>query len=153
MGTEGKAEHRLVVETHFERELREGEQVHHINGNRFDNRLCNLVIVSAQAHSYLHNNKYEWLKSCVICEAYYTPHKTKRKISKVCSSKCKVKLDKVNAAKRKKPIAQLTLDGSPVEEWDSARDIQNDLGFREGNINKCCRGFSKTAYGYTWKYI
>ena len=39
-----------------------------------------------------------------------------------------------------------------IKEWDSARDVQNDLGYFESNINKCCKNKIKTAYGYKWKF-
>lgn len=39
-----------------------------------------------------------------------------------------------------------------IQTFDSARDIQNELGFFESNINKACKGKIHTAYGYIWRY-
>lgn len=45
----GRHEHRAVAEILLGRELRPGEVVHHINGNKRDNRVENLMVFSSQA--------------------------------------------------------------------------------------------------------
>ena len=144
--------HRQVMETHIKRKLLPTEIVHHINGDKKDNRIENLKIMTAQEHNRLHHQKYPRIKACVICGKEYEPSASKRKTGKVCSKECKIELDKIYAAKRKKPISQFTLDDKFVKTWDSAREVQNELGFCESNINKCLKGNIKTAYGYKWKY-
>lgn len=32
------------------------------------------------------------------------------------------------------------------------KDIEKELKFHSTNISTCCRGKSKTAYGYKWRY-
>ena len=148
----GQSEHRLIIEEYFGRKLKEDEHVHHINGDKKDNRLENLVVMSAQAHMYLHKHKHNYYKNCFVCNKLYKPKPTKRERSKTCSSTCSNKLNKANANKRKRKIKQFSVNNELIKEWDSARDIQTSLNIAESNINKCCNGHIKTAYGYVWKY-
>lgn len=60
---------------------------------------------------------------------------------------------KINIAKLKaKPIYQKTLDGDIIKIWDSARQVQRDLNYSQGNISRCCNGEGKQAYGFKWEY-
>lgn len=48
-------EHRIVMENHLGRVLTGDEVVHHLNGNRKDNRIANLQLMSRSEHGALHS--------------------------------------------------------------------------------------------------
>ena len=47
-------EHRLVIEKAINRYLEPYEEVHHINYNKLDNRLENLMVLTRTEHRKLH---------------------------------------------------------------------------------------------------
>ena len=49
------AEHRIVMEKHLGRYLTDNEVVHHLNGNKTDNNIGNLIVLSISDHSKLHS--------------------------------------------------------------------------------------------------
>lgn len=50
-------QHRRIMEEHLGRKLTKDEVVHHINGNKSDNRIENLQVMSRGEHSSLHRKQ------------------------------------------------------------------------------------------------
>lgn len=82
--------HRAVMEAHLGRRLSTSEFVHHINGDKQDNRLENLEVMDPKSHAVHHLQKHPMQKPCVVCGVEFTPHKTKRVRAKTCGAEsCK----------------------------------------------------------------
>ena len=69
----GNYEHREIVEKLIKRNLALGEEVHHINGIKWDNRKINLALMTREQHLKWHL-KLEWMWS----KKYKTPIKWQR---------------------------------------------------------------------------
>lgn len=92
-------EHRIVMENSLNRLLGENEVVHHINGNKKDNRIENLEILDHREHVRIH--VMDRGRKCVdlICpncsiaftRRYKDTHLAKEKTSTFCSHKCSSK--------------------------------------------------------------
>lgn len=167
--------HRLVYEA-FIGEIPQELEIDHINTIRSDNRVENLRVVT---HKENMNNPNTIMKmSGKIGELSHNfglkrSEETKEKIRSFLlsdknprrgnplSETHKKRIGDANRGrpcteeakiKKSKPIIQYDLNGNFIQEWVSATEAAKSLGKDKANICICCKGRTKYAYGYKWKY-
>ena len=79
-------QHRLVMEQHLGRKLKDDEVVHHKNCNRSDNRISNLQVMTYAEHSLHHIPKKNgrWsikFDKCTLCGRTDRPHQARGRCS------------------------------------------------------------------------
>jgi len=52
----------------------------------------------------------------------------------------------------RKPISQFNKQGDFIKDWNSATDIENELGIKQYLISRCCTGKRKTTNKFIWKF-
>lgn len=115
-------EHRIVWEEHYGK-IPEGMQIHHIDGDKTNNNISNLQLVTTIEHKRLHEGcvvkENVWYKPCKVCGEYkpITPEYwyfsrgwINGKICKMCYIRKQVK-EKQNRRKERieRETAQMTI--------------------------------------------
>lgn len=62
------------------------------------------------------------------------------------------KQDRESLIKTKYNVLQYDLNGNLIKKWFNLREIIQNTNYKKSNIQYCCLGKNKTAYGYIWKY-
>jgi hypothetical protein len=95
-------EHRVIVENHLNRILNTDEVVHHLNRNKKDNRIENLLVMCLSDHAALHASEKgrKWVNLiCPNCNNAFDRPKNKTHIDKkgkytCCSPICRGKFSR-----------------------------------------------------------
>lgn len=129
-------QHRKVIEDFLGEKIPEGYVVHHKDGDKRNNSLSNLEVMTRTEHSRMH-----------------------RPSGTLMSPETKDKLRAMQLAHWKdrpspydRPVVQLSLSGEIIARFRSARDAQRKTGHFNSHIISCCNGVRKTHHGFMWRY-
>ena len=167
--------HRLIYMA-FVGEIDTGKEIDHINTIKIDNRLDNLRIVT---HKENMNNpltiKLLKRRTGPLCPSYGRPvsketrekirafllsdknprrgtHLSKEHRRNISLALKGRKLSEETKLKIAKPILQYDLKGNFIREFNSAVEVERELGIKRANLCHACRGRIRTLGGYKWKY-
>lgn len=127
-------EHRHIMELYLGRKLRSDEAVHHINGDKRDNRIENLELMSVSQHARRHHS---------IANFNTEASEAKRQKNHQLFYDNNYQYNHL-------PILMMAKTGEIIKEYHSMRDAEAD-GHYSQHISACCRGKRKSHHGYLWK--
>jgi len=78
--------HRHIISLQRGKWLSSNEHIHHIDGDRANNAIENLVVLTNREHCQVHTNTYRVTRICKQCGAEFTVLSSEKK--KYCSSRC-----------------------------------------------------------------
>ena len=128
-------EHRLIAIAYWGAEACKGKDVHHINGNKSDNRIENLELKSRSEHSREHRIGQN--ASLITCKKLSEAHK---------------KFYQLHTHKSSKIVEQEIIETGEKRYYESAYATKC-YGYDNGTVRATIAGCRKRYRGSLWRYV
>lgn len=146
--------HRLVYLA-IHKEIPEGYDIHHLDGNKHNNNPDNLIAIPHSEHLSLHKKdqkpsqetRKKMSKSQKALKRTISPELRKKMVA---GHKGKKHKKSVHLPQRK-PICAIGKDGNMIF-YDYVNQTAKD-GFKPANVSQCCQGTRKSHHGFQFKYV
>lgn len=147
-------EHRHLMEKKIGRKLRPDEVVHHIDGNKLNNNLDNLVVMTRAEHVLIHDSVSKNL----------SPHfghnkgikmsdETRRKMSESKSGEKHHFYGKHLSKEHRAKLGRAVMCIETGKVYDTLAEAAEDVNIKcKSNIIAVCKNNRKTCGGYHWRY-
>jgi len=137
--------HRHLASLKIGRWLKSNEVVHHIDGNKKNNSMENLVVLTFTEHGKRHARGKRITKTCIYCGNTFSVKNKRKDTAKYCSSKCQ------GLHKRKFNISKAELE-KLVWEMPTSK-IASLFGVSDNAISRRCKllNIKKPGRGYWTK--
>ncbi|MDR2057344.1 MAG: HNH endonuclease [Dysgonamonadaceae bacterium] len=150
--------HRLVAMAFLPMTDENKTHVNHIDGNKRNNHVRNLEWVT-QAENNLHSYRVLKRKGSLTGKIPSNRKVNNQDIPRMDRlNKSGISTDKIGKmygikTRGRIPVNMLTKNGKFIRQFDSATEAADFLKINNGktNINACCLGKKKSAYGYKWQ--
>ena len=137
--SQGLGENGYLTVQLFKNKIGKTFTVHKLIAQTFISNPNNYVCINHKDENKL-NNCVDNLEWCTY--KYNNNYNSKSK---------KIRLKLING-KLSKRVLQYDLQDNFIKEWESTREIERVLNYKNQSISACCLNKNKTSYGYKWCY-
>ena len=143
---------------YFNGEIPEGMEIDHIIpiSEGGTNKLSNLRVVTHSENMLnpitrkkLSEGKKgnQWNKG-----VKHSEERIRKRVEKIKGTKHSLESIMKSANAHKKKILQFSKENVFIKEWDSAADVERELGIPSGCIGRVCKNKLKTSGGFIWRF-